>query len=110
MFRLNKLFLLLIFVVTPVLGAEDILQICAAGGYYSGAQDRFMSGVAMHILQKKGVLGKSTCSAIWKNAYDVGSSFSRTGKYENEADAEVVRQAGDFSTKVYSAITKNMGF
>lgn len=91
--------------------AADIdLDICNAGGFYSGAQDRFMSGIAQHILQKRGLLGTANCSAIWKSAYEVGASFSKTGKVASQHEAEIAKQASAFSEKVYSNIAKNMGY
>ena len=105
-----RVVLLLALAVPPAFGADENLQICAAGGFFSGAQDRFMSGIAAHILAKRGVLGTSPCSALWKSTYDVGASFSKTGKYSSNTDAEVGKQAADFSAKVYSAVAKSMGF
>lgn len=94
----------------PAIAADENLDICNAGGYFSGAQDRFMSGLAMHILAKQGLLGTSTCSALWKSAYEVGASYSKTGKLANNSEAEIAKQAANFAEKVYSTTAKNMGF
>ena len=102
--------LILLGSVASAIAADEDLNICNAGGYYAGAQDRFMSGLAQHILSKRGLLGTANCSALWKNAYDVGASFSRTGKIANTNEAEVVKQASAFSEKVYSNTAKNMGY
>lgn len=102
--------ILLFALGTPVVNAaNDDLQICAAGGYFSGAQDSFMSGMAMHILSKRRVLGTYPCSAIWRDAYKVGASVSKTGKVGSDSQDQVVKQATDFSEKVYSSVAKSMG-
>jgi len=69
-----------------------------------------MSGIAIHILAKEGLLGTPACSALWNVAYDVGVSYSRGGKFANTTEAEIGKQAENFSQKVYSAVAKNMGF
>jgi sugar/nucleoside kinase (ribokinase family) len=85
-----------------------MLQVCIVGGYFSGAQDKFMSGLATHMLEEKGVLGAASCSSAWRNAYDVGVSFSKSGKIANSSEAEVVKHAAEFSAKVYSSVAKGM--
>lgn len=107
---LIKIILILLALVPPAMAAEENLEICNAGGYFSGAQDRFMSGLAMHILVKQGEFETPICSALWKSSYDVGMSVSRTGKFANNNEAEITRQAANFAAKVYSATAKNMGF
>jgi len=89
--------------------ADDLDELCAAGGYYSGAQDRFMSGVATHILQKRGVLGTSLCSSQWQIAFQVGERFSKTGQ-SNPEDSPVLRHVTAFSTKVYSSVANGTGY
>lgn len=105
-----KILFIILLIVSPFIKANETLNICNAGGYFSGAQDRFMSGLAAHILVKQGLLGATNCSALWKQAYDVGASYSRTGKVTNNTDAEIVKSASDFAEKVYSSIAKNIGF
>ena len=65
---------------------------------------------SQHILSKRGLLGNTNFSAIWKSAYDVGVSTSSTGKIANENEADIVGQASTFSEKVYSNTAKNMGY
>jgi hypothetical protein len=108
---LTRTLLLLIAVLSPSLAvaADDTEQLCNAGGYYAGAEDRFLSGVAAHILSQRGELGTSTCGALWKNASRVGEYFSKTGK-PKPADSKVFEAAGDFSRRIYSAIAKEAGY
>jgi len=47
---LLRSFVLLILTVSPTYAVDENLQICSAGGYFAGAQDRFLTGMAMHIL------------------------------------------------------------
>jgi hypothetical protein len=100
---LTRTLLLLIAVLSPSLAvaADDTEQLCNAGGYYAGAEDRFLS--------QRGELGTSTCGALWKNASRVGEYFSKTGK-PKPADSKVFEAAGDFSRRIYSAIAKEAGY
>lgn len=91
--------------------AEEMdFKICAAGGFYSGAKDRFLSGLALHIREKKNLHFNPTCSAVWKNAYDTGEYFSKTGKTRNSEEEMIVQQANDFSTQIYESVAKNITF
>lgn len=110
MHTLLRILLLLVLTVSPTYAADENLQICSAGGYFAGAQDRFLTGMAMHILAKQKLLGAPVCGALWKSAYDVGESFSKTGKYASNTDAEVGKQASKFSERVYSAVATSMGY
>ena len=85
--------------------ADDL---CTAGGYYAGAQDRFLSGLATHVRVKKGILNDAKCSALWAHAYEVGAFVSRNGKLRHAEDAVVARKAAEFATRAYEAIHKNM--
>lgn len=84
-------------------------QLCTAGGYYSGAQDRFMSGLATHILQKRGELGSKKCSSLWQTAFEVGERFSKTGQIK-PTDSPVLNDASAFSIRVYSSVAKGAGY
>jgi hypothetical protein len=99
---------LLVLVAAPSFAEDRTLQECTALGYFSGAQDKFMIGLALHILTKKGVLNTAPCNAAREEAYDVGVSFSRSGKIANSAEAAVVKSVAAFSAAVYSAVAKNM--
>lgn len=103
----------LIAALAPALcfASDKNLEICAAGGYYSGAQDRFMSGIATYVLKMKGALPLDAhCSAVWKSAYNVGELFSKTGKVANKSDAKIIKEAAEFSDKIYAAVIKNADF
>ena len=89
--------------------AGESEQLCTAGGYYSGAQDRFMSGLAMHILQKRGDFGSKKCSALWQVAFEVGERFSKTGQMKS-VDSAVFDDVSIFSAKVYSSVAKGAGY
>jgi hypothetical protein len=84
------------------------LQVCTAGGYFSGAQARFLSGLAVHILVKKGAFTTEPCKTAWAEAYDVGVSFSKSGRVANGSEAEIAKHAAQFSERVYAAVIKNM--
>lgn len=100
--------LLLMFLSTTYCYAENADQICTAGGYYSGSQDHFMSGLAAHILNQRNQLSTPACGALWREAVEVGEHFSKTGK-ARPSDARVIAEAANFSNKVYDGITKFSG-
>ncbi len=103
---IRKIFIVLMLVLfSPLCRAESADQICTAGGYYSGAQDRFLSGLAMHILAQRNQLETPACGALWREAVEVGERFSKTGK-SRPSDARVITEATNFSRKVYDAVTK----
>ena len=53
-----KWFSLVFFVAfsNPSVAAEKNYKICTAGGYFAGADDKFLSGLATHMAQKKNIL------------------------------------------------------
>lgn len=83
-------------------------QLCMAGGYYSGSQDMFLSGLAAHVLNQRNQLSTPSCGALWREASKVGENFSKTGK-TNQQDQEIIQEAGRFSKKVYDSIVINSG-
>ena len=99
---------LLLLFSTSSSHAETADQLCTAGGYYSGAQDQFLSGLAAHILNQRNQLSTPACGALWREAIEVGKRFSKTGK-PRPSDERVISEAGNFSRKVYDAITKSSG-
>lgn len=88
--------------------AENADQLCTAGGYYTGARDHFLSSLAAHILNQRNQLSTPICGALWREAVEVGEHFSKTGK-PRPSDERVIHEAGNFSSKVYDAITKSSG-
>ena len=90
------------------LGEEDDLKVCAAGGYFSGADDKFLRGLAEHILIKKGVFESSACGAIWRNAYAIGVKSMTRNFHPDGPDREVLKLQNDFRDRVYDSIVKIM--
>lgn len=93
-----------------VLAVEKDYRLCSVGGFFSGTNDKFQSGLAAHIAKKKHLIGDPICSALWGNAYKIGEKLSKTGKVKEEAEEEVVEQARAFSEKIYEAISKKIDF
>lgn len=94
--------------LSPFCYAESAEQICTAGGYYSGANDHFMSGLAAHILSQRNQLSTPSCGALWREAAEVGRYFSKNGK-ARPSDARVITEAANFGGKVYDSIAKASG-
>lgn len=88
--------------------AETSEQLCTAGGYYNGADNQFLSGLAVYILNQRGQLGTPSCGALWREASEVGERFSKTGKTRS-TDDRAISEASNFSKKVYDGIAKSSG-
>ena len=94
----------------PPVGMEKDYKICTVGGYYSGADEKFLSGLVTHIAQKRNILQDPICGALWRNAYKIGATVTKTGTIHNEAEEIAVKEATEFSRKVYEAVSRNIGF
>lgn len=106
---IKKIAITTIFMVfTSLSHAETAEQLCTAGGYYNGANDQFLSGLAAHILNQRKQLSTPTCGALWREAAEVGEHFSKTGK-PRSSDDRVITEAGNFSKKVYDSIARSSG-
>ncbi|MBA4143842.1 MAG: hypothetical protein H0X43_12840 [Nitrosospira sp.] len=92
------------------LAVDRDYKLCTIGGYFSGAGDKFLSGLAGHTAKKRHFLDDPICTAAWENAYRIGEKLAKTGKIKDQADQEVVHQATVFSTKVYEAISSRIDF
>jgi len=102
-----------IFILTfsnITLAEEDAYKLCFVRGYYFGAEDQFLGGLAAHIIYKKGLPNDPLCSAAHKIGYEVGVRFSRTGKLDGESDAKIIKYASEFSDKVYEALSSKIKF
>ena len=83
-------------------------NLCSIGGYFSGVGDNFMSGITSHIMTQKKLINTPSCSIAWNKARDLGVLFSKKGQTYNQADAEIVEEAGRFSAMIYDAIIKDL--
>ena len=54
---MKNLFLLLFFAIfsSTATATEEDYKLCTIGGYFSGTNDKFLSGLAAHIAEKKHV-------------------------------------------------------
>ena len=107
-----KLFLLSFFISFPTLGiaSEEDYKLCTIGGYFSGTNDKFLSGLAGHIAGKKHVFGEPICKAAWDNGFRIGEKLTKAGKIKDPAEREIVQQATEFSTKIYETISSRINF
>jgi hypothetical protein len=92
------------------IAAEQDYRLCTVGGYFSGTQDKFLSGLAAHIAQKKNIFGNPICNAAWENAFRIGEKLYKTGRVQDQAEGEIIHQAAAFSSKVYEAISARIDF
>jgi hypothetical protein len=109
--RLVWFSIMLFFVFSsPSIAAEKDYKICNVGGFFSGTNDKFLSGLAAHIAQKRHILDDPICSALWKNASRMGEKLSETRRVKEQAEEEIVQQASAFSEKVYEAVSAGIKF
>jgi hypothetical protein len=92
------------------MAAEQDYRLCTVGGYFSGTQDKFLSGLAAHIAEKKKIFGNPICNAAWENAFRIGEKLYKTGRVQDQAEGEIIHQAAAFSSKVYDAISARIDF
>jgi len=85
---------------------EDKYEICFVNGYFSGADDKFMMGLATEVTIKENVFLDPMCTAAHQLAYKVGDKFSSTGKYDSEQELKIIMYASEFRSKVNKAIIK----
>jgi hypothetical protein len=109
---MKNLFLLLFLLVfsSTVTATEEDYKLCTIGGYFSGTNDKFLSGLAAHIAEKKHVFGDPICDAAWANGYRVGEKLTRTGKIKDPSEREIIQQATAFSSKIYETISSRIKF
>jgi hypothetical protein len=109
---MKNLFLLLFLLVfsSTVTATEEDYKLCTIGGYFSGTNDKFLSGLAAHIAEKKHVFGDPICDAAWANGYRVGEKLTRTGKIKDPSEREIIQQATAFSSKIYETISSGIKF
>ena len=109
---MKNLFLLLFLLVfsSTVTATEEDYKLCTIGGYFSGTNDKFLSGLAAHIAEKKHVFGDPICDAAWANGYRVGEKLTKTGKIKDPSEREIIRQATAFSSKIYETISSRVKF
>lgn len=107
-----RLLVILLFVSlsSSSIAAERDYRLCTVGGYFSGTQDKFLSGLAAHIAQKKNIFGNPICNAAWENAFRIGEKLYKTGRVQDQAEGEIIQQAAAFSSKVYDAISARVDF
>lgn len=95
---------------SAVAASEEDYKLCTIGGYFSGTNDKFLSGLAAHIAEKKHIFGDPICEAAWANGYRVGEKLTKTGKIKESAEREIVQQATAFSSKIYETISSRVKF
>ncbi len=109
---MKNLFLLLFLLVfsSTVTATEEDYKLCTIGGYFSGTNDKFLSGLAAHIAEKKHVFGDPICDAAWANGYRVGEKLTKTGKIKDPPEREIIQQATAFSSRIYETISSRIKF
>ncbi len=95
---------------TASIATEEDYKLCTMGGYFSGTNDKFLSGLAGHIAARKHVFGDPICKAAWANGFRIGEKLTKTGKIKDPAEREIVQQAIEFSSKIYETISSRINF
>jgi len=89
-----SLLLLAVFSNSSI-AAEKDYKICSIEGYFLGAENMFLSDVALHIRVKQEKLiplNDPTCKAMWKNAIEIGKRHAWTGKIKTEKEVIIMQQ------------------
>ena len=88
--------------------AADKFSICSSGGFYSGAENKFLSGLALYMANKYNVIKDPECTSNWKAGERVARNFTETGKLTNDFERTVVERATEFSDQVYAKISNGI--
>jgi hypothetical protein len=109
---MRNLFLILFCMAfsSAVAASEEDYKLCTIGGYFSGTNDKFLSGLAAHIAGKKHIFGDPICDAAWANGFRVGEKLTKTGKIKDPSEREIIQQATAFSSKIYETISSRVKF
>lgn len=97
----------LLFLQNHVIAA-DKFSICTTGGYYSGAENKFLSELAHYMANKKNVLTDPECAANWKVGERVARKLTDSGKLTTDFEHAIFKQAIEFSDRVYSKISNGI--
>ena len=89
---------------------DDKYKICFVKGFFDGANENFLAGLAWHIAVKKNVIDDPLCTAAHQNAYAIGNKLTKTGKVENQNEEKILSYAMDFKKQVYDFISSNIRF
>ncbi len=98
----------LLFLQNSQVIAADKFSICSSGGFYSGAENKFLSGLALYMANKNNVIKDPECTSNWKAGERVARNFSETGKLTNDFERTVVERATEFSDQVYAKISNGI--
>jgi len=94
------------------IAAEKDYKLCSLGGYFFGAEQNFLQGVASRIAEKQqmNIIDDPICAAAWKNGIDVAKHLAKSSKLRNKTDATIIQQAFKFREQVYDAVISNMNY
>ncbi len=107
------LFVLLLLAVTSAHAAESgdkRYSMCSVAGYYDGGNNRFMSDIAMRVVEKNHLSSDSECTLAFKTGKELGIKFSKPGRIKNEEETEVINDATHFGNLIYDAILSRVKF
>lgn len=98
----------LLFFQNSIVFSGEKFTICSSGGFYSGADNKFLSGLALYIANKNDIIKDPECTSNWKAGERVARNFSETGKLTNDFERTIVESATEFSDQVYAKISSGI--
>lgn len=108
-----SLFVLLLLTVSWSHAAETgdkRYSMCGVAGYYDGGNNRFLSDIAMRVVEKNHLNSDSECAQAFKAGKDLGVKFSKPGRIKNEDESEIINDATHFGNLIYDAILSRVKF
>ena len=109
---MKKLLFILVLAVfsNSSIAADKDYKMCSIAGYFLGADELFLKGVAGQILvdQNISIISDPICNAAWKNGMEIAKYMNESPQLKNKADETVFRQAYAFQRKVYKTIISVM--
>ncbi len=92
----------------PAAAAEPDRAYCELAGYFSGQGDKFLSSVALQGVFNQGLFEDSQCRLISQRAEEIGKLVA-AGHQALASDANTIRKAESFRSKVLNFILKGAG-
>lgn len=105
--------IILVFLLSLLSGIavanDDSYKFCSIAGYLYGGKSDFYGSLASSIMLNKYEINDPVCGAVYREAYQAGEYFSRTGKVK-DGMMKVMTQSSDFKGRIDSFILKGAGY
>ncbi len=110
---MNKYYLtifLYLFASPTAFADSDPYAICSIGGFFRGANNKFMSGITTHIISRKKIFNNPTCIKLHNKSFKLGRKLLAGDNINDKQEINIIDSANDFRERVYETISTHMGY